>query len=97
VAVKEVGQVGNQTALRGDEERATENLQGNHSNDCHGFLTILDNILTVGESTGSEEQAGWPNPNPGGLLEDAGKWVKIAWWRGSLRCFSSDMSHVQNA
>jgi hypothetical protein len=66
--------VGNQTALRGDEEGATENLQGDYSNDCHGFLTISDN--TVCESTGSEEQAGWPHPHPGGLLEEAGGWIK---------------------
>ncbi len=32
--------VGDQTALRGEEEGAIDNMQGNHSNDCRGFLTI---------------------------------------------------------
>ncbi len=35
------------------------------------FLTILDNILNVGEQAGGEERAGRPHPHPGGLLEGA--------------------------
>jgi hypothetical protein len=35
-------------------------------------LTILDNVLTVVESAGCEEQAGQPHPHPGGLQEGAG-------------------------
>jgi hypothetical protein len=57
-AFQEVRHVGNQTALLGDEEGAIENLWGNHSDDRHGFLTILDYVLTVGESAGGGERAG---------------------------------------
>jgi hypothetical protein len=39
---------------------------------CRGPLTISDNVLTVGESAGGEEQAGLPHPHPGGFLEGAG-------------------------
>jgi hypothetical protein len=49
---QEVSQVGNQTALRGDEEGAIENVPGDHSNDRRGFITILDNVLTVGGMLG---------------------------------------------
>jgi hypothetical protein len=40
------------------------------------FLTILDNVLNVGEYTGGEERAGKPHPHPGGLLEGAGGGAK---------------------
>jgi hypothetical protein len=36
--------VGDQTALRGDEEGTIENVRGDHSNDCCGCFTILDNL-----------------------------------------------------
>jgi hypothetical protein len=58
-------------ALQGDEEVVIENMRGSHGNDCRVFLTILDNVLTVGESAVSEEQAFWPHSYPGGLLEEA--------------------------
>jgi hypothetical protein len=32
--------VGDQTTLRGDEEGMIENMQGNHIDDRHSFLTI---------------------------------------------------------
>jgi hypothetical protein len=35
-------------------------------------LTILDNFLTVGKFIRGKEQANWPHPHPGGLLERAG-------------------------
>jgi hypothetical protein len=44
----EVGQVGDQTALRENEEGTIQNVTGDLSDDCRGFFTILDNILTVG-------------------------------------------------
>jgi hypothetical protein len=49
------GQVGEQTALREDEERVIVNMQGDHSDNHCGFLTILDNLLTVGQSAGVKE------------------------------------------
>ncbi len=42
-------------------------MHSNHNDDCRGFLTILDNVLTVGEV-----QAGQTHPRPGRLLEGAG-------------------------
>ncbi len=36
------------------------------------FLTIWDNVLTVGVSTRVEERAGQPHPHPEGHLEEAG-------------------------
>jgi hypothetical protein len=35
-------------------------------------MTILDNVLKLSELAGGEEQAGWPHPHPGDLLEGAG-------------------------
>jgi hypothetical protein len=32
------------------KEEVIENVAGDHSHDRRGFLTILDNVLTVGES-----------------------------------------------
>jgi hypothetical protein len=66
---QEVSQVSYQAALRGEEEGAIHNVSGNHSDDRLSFLTILDNILTVGESARDEERAGWPQPQLGGLPE----------------------------
>ncbi len=43
-----------------DEERANLDLKGVCSDVRCVFLTILENILTVGESAGGEEQAAWP-------------------------------------
>jgi hypothetical protein len=40
--------------------------------DRHGFLTILDNLLTVVASAGGKERAGQPYPHLGELLEGAG-------------------------
>jgi hypothetical protein len=37
------------------------------------FLAILDKVLTVGESSEGEEQAGWPHPHPGNFLEGTGE------------------------
>jgi hypothetical protein len=42
------------------------------------FLTILDNVLNVGEQAGGEERAGRPHPHSGGLLEGAGRGAKKA-------------------
>ncbi len=43
-----------QTALRGDEEGAIENVRGDDRGD---FLTISDNVPTVGGLAGGEERA----------------------------------------
>ncbi len=61
--------MGDQTALLGDEEGAIQHMQGGRNDGCHGSLTFVDNILTVGESAGGEERAGRPHSCSGGLLE----------------------------
>ncbi len=45
----------------------------------------MDNILAVGESVGGEEEADWPHPHPGRLLEGAGGGVKILHQQNSPR------------
>jgi hypothetical protein len=57
------------TEGQGDEEGVSLDVQGIHSNLCHSFFTILDNVLTVGESAGGKEQAARPHPHLRGLLE----------------------------
>ncbi len=69
---QEVGQLSDQTALRGGEEGAIQNVTGNLSDDRRGFLTILDNVLTVGESARGEKQTDRPQLQSGGLPEGAG-------------------------
>jgi hypothetical protein len=92
---QEVGRVSNQTALRGDKEGVIQNVPGDHSKDRHGFLTILDNVLTVGESAGGEERAGRPEPQSGCLL-GAGEGVKMVQQQTSLRCSGSSKSVAKN-
>ncbi len=60
------------TEDQGDEEGARLEVQGVRSNFCCCFLTFLDNVLTVGESTGGVELAALPHSHPGGLLEGSG-------------------------
>jgi hypothetical protein len=50
ICLKEVGPVGDQSALRGDEEGESDSMRGDHSYDRHRFFTILDNVLTLGEA-----------------------------------------------
>ena len=69
---QEVGQVGDQTALRENEEGAIRNVTGDLSNDRRGFLTILDNVLTLGGSARGEERSRRPQPQSAGLPEGAG-------------------------
>jgi hypothetical protein len=64
---QEVGQMSDQTALRGDEEEAIQNWPGDHSDDRRGFLTISDNFLIVCGSAGGKKQASWHQPQSGGL------------------------------
>ncbi len=56
---QEVGQVGDQTALRENEEGAIRNVTGDLSNDHRGFLTILDNVsLLVGRPEAKSDLVG---------------------------------------
>ncbi len=64
--LKEVIQVGDQTALWWGEDRVSQGVWGIYSYNCRGSFTILDNFLTVGESAGVEEQASWHHQQPGG-------------------------------
>jgi hypothetical protein len=40
---------------------------GGHGHVCHGFWTILEKVLTVGESAGIEERASRPHLSSAGL------------------------------
>jgi hypothetical protein len=75
-----------QTQGQGDEEGASLDVQGVHSDFPCGFPHHLDNILTIGELAGGEEQAGQSHPHPGGLLEEEreeGGVQETAWQRTS--------------
>jgi hypothetical protein len=58
-------------------------MQGSHDEERRDFLTLLDNILTVGVSAGSEERYGRPHSQPGGRLERAGGGYE-KWHNGRL-------------
>ncbi len=55
-----------------DEERASLDERSVRSDFRPGFFTILDNVLTVGESAEGEERAVSAHPHTGGLLEGWG-------------------------
>jgi hypothetical protein len=73
---QEVGQVGDQNALRENEEGAIQNITGDLSDDCPGFLTILDNVLTVGVSARGKDRSRRPEPQSVGLPEGVGGGMK---------------------
>ncbi len=73
---QEVVQLSDQTASQGDEEGAIQNVTGDLSDDRRGFLTILDNVLTVGGSARGEKQADRPQLQSRGLPEVAGGGTK---------------------
>ncbi len=56
----------------GDEERASLDTQSVLSDFRPDFFTILDDVLTVGESAEGKERAVWALTHPGGLLEGSG-------------------------
>jgi hypothetical protein len=47
-------------------------VRGGHGDHRRAFVTILDNILAVGESAGSEERSGQPHLHQGNLPEGVG-------------------------
>jgi hypothetical protein len=51
----------------------SQDVRGVCSNNRRCSLTILDNVLTTGESEEGEEVAGWPHPGPGDLQEGVGE------------------------
>jgi hypothetical protein len=73
---QDVGQLSDQTALREGEEGAIQNVTGDLSYDRRGFLTILDNVLTIGGSARGEKQAARPQLPSGGLPEGVGGGTK---------------------
>jgi hypothetical protein len=73
---QDVGQLSDQTALRGDKEGAIQNVPGDHSDDRHSFLTISDNLLNFGGSAGGEKQASQHQPQSGDLPVGAGRGTK---------------------
>ncbi len=73
---QEVSQLSNQTALQGDKEGAIQNVPGDHSDDRHSFLTILDNVLNVGGLAGGKKQGSRHQTQSGGLPVWAGGGTK---------------------
>jgi hypothetical protein len=73
---QEVGQLSDQTALRGVDEGVIQNVPGDHSDDCHSFLTISDNVLNVGGSARGKKQASRNQPQSGVLPLGAGGGTK---------------------
>jgi hypothetical protein len=60
-------------AIEGQEdEGASLDVRGIGAHFRCGFFTILDKVLTVGESAGGKEQAAWLHSQPEDLLEGAG-------------------------
>ncbi len=53
---------------QGDEEGANLDKRGVCSDFRRSFFTILDNVLTVGESARGVERAAWLSSFPGGLI-----------------------------
>jgi hypothetical protein len=74
---QEVGQLSDETALRGDEG-AIQNVTGDHSDDRHSFLTIWDNVLNVGGLARGKKQASRHQPQSGGLPVGVGGGTKNA-------------------
>jgi hypothetical protein len=89
-AFQEVGQVGAWFSGQGDEGGLSESVTGNNGNDCLGFLTILDNILTVGELVKDLASLTLTQESWRGMRE-------ISWRRTSLRCFSGNTSATRIA
>jgi hypothetical protein len=56
--MQQVSQVGTQTDGQGDEEGASQDVRNLHSDNRCGSLTILDNVLTLGEFADGEVGAG---------------------------------------
>ncbi len=71
-------------------------MRGDHSDEHCGFLTILDNVLTVGRSAGGKKQASQYQPQSGGLPVGAGGGTKMAWRRTSPRHSCSSWSAAKN-
>ncbi len=60
------------TEGQGHEEGANLGARSVRSDFRHGFFTILDNVLIIGESARGEQRADLPHPHPGGLREGSG-------------------------
>ncbi len=69
---QEVGQLRDQTDLRGDEEGAIQNVTGDLSNDCRGFFNHLGLRFHCWWVSQGRKQADRPQLQSGGLSEGAG-------------------------
>jgi hypothetical protein len=81
--------MGDQNGLLRDEEEASQDMQGICNERPHHFMTILDNILNLGESAGGEEEpAGLTHTNEACYMEREGEQKMARQWT-LLRCSGS--------
>ncbi len=83
-------------ALWGDEEGAIENVSGDQSDNRHRFLTILDNVLTVGGHLGVKSELTGLNINQEASQKELEGVRKIAHWWTSPRRSGGSMSTAKN-
>ncbi len=69
-------------------------MPGNQSDGCHGFLTILDNVLTVSGSARVEGNE-LHQPQQGGLPEGAGGVMKNSDAPTEVRALQKIYQHRQ--
>jgi hypothetical protein len=71
-------------------------MQGNHSDDCLSFLTILDNVLTVGGSAGAKRELAGLSLNQEASQKELEGVRKMAWRRRLPRRSDGSKSAAQN-
>ncbi len=72
-------------------------MSGNHSNDCCGcFLTIYDNVLTVGGQLGAKSELAGLNLNQEASHKELEEVQKMAQWRTLLRHSDGSKSAAKN-
>jgi hypothetical protein len=71
-------------------------VAGDHSNDCRGFLMILDNILTVCETAGGKRELAGLRLNQEASQKELDGVQKMARRQMLSRCSSGSKSAAKN-
>jgi hypothetical protein len=71
-------------------------VSGNHSNDRRGFLTIFDNVLTVGGQLGAKSELAGLSLNQKASHKELEVVQKMAQWRTLLRRSGGSKSAANN-